>query len=109
MKINTSAEFSQIERIFLLGLGLLGLLGPNGVFLYFAFFRGSEFLATMRDPVAIAFMADAFLVMGILAYYFAKISTGKKGLIFIVLSLIGGLGFSVPAFLLTNGSNQPNR
>lgn len=103
MKIN---KFNQKERIMLWGLGLLGLIGPNGVFIYFALFRWADVLATMRDPVAMAFITEAFFVMGILAYYFAKITSEKKWLAFIVLSLIGGLGFSIPVFLVTNGSNE---
>lgn len=60
-------------------------------------------------PLAVAFIAEAFFVMGILAYYFAKILSEKKWLVFIALSLIGGLGFSIPVFLVTNGSNETTR
>ncbi|MCB0164391.1 MAG: hypothetical protein KDI79_09205 [Anaerolineae bacterium] len=107
MKINKFSEFNHRERILLLGLGLLGLVGPNGVFLYFALFRWADVLTTMHDPVAMAFITEAFFVMGILAYYFAKITSEKKWLTFIALSLIGGLGFSIPIFLVANGSDKP--
>ncbi|NIN69522.1 MAG: hypothetical protein GTO63_33530 [Anaerolineae bacterium] len=96
-------QFGRSERIAFLVLGVFGLVGPNGVFLYYTFFRWPELLSTLRDPVALAFLSEAFLVMGILAYYFAKISPSRRWMVFIALSLIGGLAFSVPVVLLTAG------
>lgn len=88
---------------------LFGFLGPNGVFLYYAFFRWSDLLAAMQHPVTIAFVIEAFLVMGLLAAYFAWKPLGRWGWkTFIVLSLIGGLGFAIPAFVAMNAAAGPS-
>lgn len=88
------------------GLGLVtlfGLLGPNGVFLYYALFRWPELIAAMRHPVTLAFVVEAFLVMALLAVFFASRPIGRWGWkTFVVLSLVGGLGFGIPAFVLIN-------
>ncbi len=104
-----TVQFGRFERIALLALGGFGLIGPNGGFLYFTFFRWPEVLSTLRNPVALAFIVEAFFAMGILAYYFTKVSTSKNGMLFVALSLIGGLGFSVPVYLLTTGRPAPEK
>ena len=84
-------------------LALIGLLGPNGVFLYYAMARRSEFLTALSHPVTLAFLIEAFLVLGILAALLARRPLGPWGWrSFLVLSLVGGLGFSIPALLVRN-------
>ena len=94
---------SPNQRIALWAVAVFGLLGPNGVFIYFALFRWSDLLAAMQHPVTLAFVVEAFLVMGLLAVFFAQRPIGRWGWkTFVVLSLIGGLGFGIPAFVLLN-------
>ena len=96
---------SPHQRTALWAFALFGLLGPNGVFLYYAFFCWSDLLATLQHPVTLAFVVEAFLVMGLLAAYFAWKPLGRWGWkTFIVLSLIGGLGFAIPAFVAINAA-----
>jgi hypothetical protein len=84
-------------------VALIGLFGPNGVFLYFAIFRWSDFLAGQRHPVAAAFVVEAILVTCLLAAFLAARPIGRWGWkTFIALSLAGGLLFSIPAILLLN-------
>jgi len=90
-------------RAGLIAIALFGLLGPNGVFIYYALFRSSDLLTSLQNPVTIAFVAEAFVVMALLAVFLAHRPLGKWGWKpFVVLSLLGGLGFSVPALVVLN-------
>ena len=94
-------ELTGRERKGIWILALIGLLGPNGVFVYCALFRWQELPDALRNPVAAAFIFEAFVVMGLLAWLVKRFRVGVLAWpAFIVLSLIGGLAFSIPAFLL---------
>lgn len=82
---------------------VIGLVGPNGVFIYYLLFRFSELVAAFQHPVLLAYVAESFLVMGLLAGAIARKPASRLGWkAFIACSLIGGLGFSVPLALLLN-------
>jgi hypothetical protein len=105
--MNVEIVLSKPQRFWLWITAIVGLVGPNGLFLYFALYRGSEFSVAMNNPITRAFMLDAFAAMAILAYLFAKWRVGRLSWIwFIVLSLIGGLMFSVPAFVLISSKED---
>jgi hypothetical protein len=92
----------------LLVLSFIGLIGPNGLFIYWMLHEYNGIAGVLQDKLALAFIADAFLALGILAYYFAKTPIGRvRWYWFVVLSLIGGLGFSVPFYLWLNNRSQP--
>ena len=96
-------HFSTNQRRLLGVTALVGLLGPNGVFLYYAFTRWSELVAAMGHPVTLAFIAEAMLVLLLFAILLAVKPIGPWGWkTFVVLSLVGGLGFGIPAILLLN-------
>lgn len=90
------------QKIWLAIIAVIGLIGPNGVFLYFAFWRWTEFAQALRHPVTLAFVIESFIVMGLLAAYLARKSERWGWKSFVVLSLIGGLGFGIPAIVLLN-------
>ena len=88
----------------LLVIALFGLLVPNGIFIYWLFtgFMGVSDFVTNR--LALAFIIDAVMAMLLLAYFFAKNPIGNvRWYWFIVLSVIGGLGFSIPFYFWLNG------
>jgi hypothetical protein len=88
--------------IFLL-LALFGLVVPNGLFLYWLFYEYDGLVDVMQNKLAVAFIVDAFLAMGLLAYSFAKNPPGRVGWRwFVVLSLLGGLAFSLPLYWWLN-------
>lgn len=90
----------------LLVIALFGLLVPNGIFIYWLFteFRGVG--EVLQNKLAVAFIIDAFLAMFLIAYYFARHPIGKvKWYWFVVLSIIGGLGFSLPFYWWLNKRN----
>lgn len=87
----------------LLLLALFGLVVPNGLFLYWLFYEYDGLVNVMQNKLAIAFIVDAFLTMALLAYSFAKKPRGRVGWRwFVVLSLLGGLGFSLPFYWWLN-------
>ena len=84
-------------------LALFGLVVPNGLFLYWLFYEYDGLVRVLQNKLAIAFIVDAFLTMGLLAYSFAKNPPGRVGWHwFVVLSLLGGLGFSLPLYWWLN-------
>lgn len=91
------------QRLALGALALAGLLGPNAAFLYFLATRWDEFWTALGHPIALALLVDAVMATGLLAWYFARRPLGCwDWRAFVVMSLLGGLGFSVPAFFLLN-------
>jgi hypothetical protein len=94
-------QLTTRERNVLWIICLLGLLGPNGVFVYCAVFRWHDLPEAMRNPVAAAFIFEAFVVMALLAWLVRRFRIGVlPWAAFVLLSLVGGLAFSIPAFLL---------
>ncbi|MDT0630720.1 hypothetical protein RQM47_07035 [Rubrivirga sp. S365] len=82
-------------------LAFVGLVGLNGPFLYYALFRPDVVAAAQQNPVALVFMAEAFVLVGFGAWGIARLGLRRPGwLAFVALSIAGSLAFSVPAFLL---------
>ena len=89
--------------MWLLLVALLGLIVPNGFFVYwlFAEFRGLG--PVFADKLALGFILDVALTLAILAVYFARHPLGRvKWYWFVVLSFVGGLGFSLPLYYWMN-------
>lgn len=90
----------------LLLIALFGLLVPNGIFIYWLLNEYDGIAGIIQNKLAVAFIMDAFLAMGLLSFYFAKNPIGKvKWYWFIVLSMLGGLGFSIPLYWWLNKRN----
>ena len=87
----------------LLIIALFGLIVPNGIFIYWLFTEFNGAAEVVSNKLAIAFIIDAFMAMFLLAYWFAVNPIGKiKWYWFIILSIIGGLGFSIPFYWWLN-------
>jgi hypothetical protein len=100
---------SRAQRSLLGFVAAFGFFGPNGVFLYYAFAKRPEFIAMHHEPLFLAFFVEAFVVMFLIAGLLAHKPLGKwTWKSFIVLSLLGGIGFSIPAIILLNsdGTNS---
>jgi hypothetical protein len=94
--------------VILILVALFGLIVPNGLFLYWLFFEFSGVHAVLRNHLALAFIIDAVMTLIILAVYFARKPIGNAGWrTFVLLSLIGGLGFSLPLYYWLN-MRSPN-
>ena len=84
-------------------VALFGLIVPNGLFLYWAFAEFTSWQDVRQNYLALAFIIDAVMVLAILTVYFAKRPIGRVHWgTFVLLSLIGGLGFSLPMYWWLN-------
>lgn len=94
---------SSAEKITLLAIALYGLTVPNWMFFYYLLMQFHSLSEVMNDLLALGFMIDAFMATGLLAWWFAKNPLGiYSWKTFIGLSLLGGLGFSLPFFYYLN-------
>lgn len=91
------------QKLVLLSIAAFGLFVPNGMFIYYLFSQFHTLTEVMNDLLALGFIIDAFMATGLLAWFFAKHPIGTYSWkLFVVLSLIGGLGFSIPLFYYFN-------
>lgn len=91
----------------LLLIALFGLFVPNGIFVYWLLTEFHSLNDVIGNRLALGFMIEAFLLLGLLAYWFAKNPIGRvKWYWFIVLSLIGGIGFGLPFYWWLNKRGQ---
>ena len=91
--------FTTAQEKFLLVLAIFGLVGPNGCFLYYSLAAPPVLHAALGNPVALVFIAEAFLLMFLFGWLIHRMGFRSPGwLAFILMSLIGSLAFSVPAF-----------
>ena len=92
----------------LLIVAIFGLVVPNGLFIYWATTEFNSMSDLFASKLALAFMIDAMMVVALLAFYFAKHPVGKWGWkTFVLLSFVGGLGFSLPLYWWMK-SRQPH-
>jgi hypothetical protein len=100
------SNFNPRERLWLGVLAVAGLVGLNGVFVYSALYHRETVLAALRNPVALAFIVEAFVVMGLVAWLLGRWQRNRLGWgWFVLLTLIGGLAFGIPAVLLIHDSD----
>ena len=105
--MSTVVVRSPGERAALIVIAAIGALGLNGVFLYVVANAALRERA-LGDPLAWALMIEALIVTGLLAWAFARRAIGRIGAgWFWVLSLLGGLAFSVPIAFLS-GAKEGN-
>lgn len=87
----------------LLLVALFGLFVPNGIFIYWTLTEFSGLGDILGNKLALAFIIEAFLVLGIMSVYFARNPIGRLAWPwFVVFSLIGGLGFGIPFYYWWN-------
>lgn len=88
-------------------LAALGFFGLNGVFVYYALLRPDVLAASMANPVSLVFIVEAFVMVAFAAWAIARLGLRRPGwLAFVLLSVAGGLAFSVPFFLLLHLRRQ---
>lgn len=88
------------ENKVLAALAIIGLLVPNGVFIYFFFTDPEIAKEALGNPISLVFICEAFFLMFLFAWLLKKWSIARpNGFIFILMSMIGSMAFSVPATL----------
>jgi len=106
----SAAVMSPTVARVLLALALFGLLVPNGLFVYWLVVEFDGVQAVFDDRLAVAFILDAFLAVSVLTYLFAIEPPGPiRWPWFVLLSLLGGLGFSIPFYLWLNRRRTESR
>ena len=94
-------DYTSKERFWLWLLSLFSFFTINVAFLYALFFEPDTVVGALRNPVAAAFIVEAFLLMGALSYLLTKWGVIKLSWRwFVVLSLLGSMGFALPIVLL---------
>jgi len=93
--------YSARERACLAAIALAGLVVLNGIFCYCLVFRPDMIAAAMSNPVSLAFIVEALVMTGVLAYLQRKwrVTRLPWGW-FVALALAGGLAFAVPVAVL---------
>jgi hypothetical protein len=87
----------------LLLIALIGFVVPNGFFIYWLTFEFHGLGSILQDRLALGFILDVLLVLIVLSVYFARHPLGPvKWPWFVVLSFLGGLGFSLPLYYWLN-------
>ena len=87
----------------LLVIALFGLVVPNGMFVYALAHDFPSLAAAFSDRLALSLLIDALIAVGLLAFVWAARPIGPVGWPwFVAMSLLGGLGFSIPFFLWLN-------
>jgi hypothetical protein len=101
--VGLPADNQEDALMWLLVISAIGFVVPNGVFLYWLFNEYPGFAVIGSNHLAVAFIVDVFIAMLLLAYWYAKHPIGRvRWPWFIVLSLAGGLAFSLPLFWWLN-------
>lgn len=96
--------YSRRERTWLWGLAAFGFLGVNAAFLYGAVLQPELLRQAWENPLAAAFMVEAFVLVALLAYLFAKWGVSRiRWEWFVLLALLGSLAFAIPVALLFPG------
>lgn len=84
-------------------IALVGFVVPNGFFVYWLLFEFRGLGPVLEDKLALGFILDVLLALIILSAYFARRPIGSvKWYWFVLLSLLGGLGFSLPLYYWLN-------
>ena len=90
--------FTSAQKNLLFTLALLGLIVPNGIFLYYSLFAPATLFAALSNPIALVFIGEALFLMLFFAWLLRWWGARSPGwLAFITMSLLGSMAFSVPA------------
>ncbi len=88
---------------------LVGLLGLNGTFLYYTIFQPDVQAAALENPVSVVFIVEAFLMVAFAAWVIWLMGFERPGwFLFVIMSIVGSLAFSVPFFLLMHIRKHEN-
>src|SRR3954471_24926150 len=92
--------FTAIQEKLLLALAIFGLIVPNGFFLYYSLIAPASLHTALNNPVALVLIIEAFFLMFLFAWVIHRAGFRSPGwLAFIIMSLVGSMVFSIPAFL----------
>ncbi len=98
--------FTITQEKLLLALSVFGLIVPNGFFIYYSLVAPAALHAALGNPIALVFITEAFFLMFLFAWPIRHFGFRSPSWFpFIIMSLIGSMVFSVPAFLYLASRN----
>ncbi len=93
--------FTPGERLGLWLVAAFGFVVLNGLFVFGLVARPGALSAAQHNPVAAAFMIEALVLVGLLAWLLARLGASRLHWgWFVALSMLGGLAFAIPVVLL---------
>jgi hypothetical protein len=93
--------YTPRERAALWTLAAVGGLGVNGLFVHGLLARPGAMAGALGNPIALAFVLEAFVLLGMLAYLLPRWGVSRRSrFAFVALSLLGGIVFALPVVLL---------
>jgi len=99
--------FSTGERLLLWVSAAIGFFGVNGVFVY-SILHPSIVRDAMANPLAVAFVVEAMVLVALLAFLLAKWELSDlPWWWFVTLSLVGSIMFALPVVLLWRSRGSP--
>jgi hypothetical protein len=99
--MESKVDYSKAERFWLWLLAVVGFVGLNGAFAYGLIYRPDSVSQAMANPVSLAFVIEAMIMMAALAYLLSKWGVSRLSWWwFIALSLLGSMAFALPVVLL---------
>lgn len=103
-EMREQSQYGRGERLVLWTVAVAGLVGMNGAFLY-GMTQPDVVRQTLENPLALAFVVEAFVLMGVLAWLLTKWGVARlRWPWFVALSLLGSMAFALPVVLLWSGS-----
>lgn len=97
-------EYSSTERAWLVALAGFGFVAVNGAFLYGLIAQPGSLRAALTNPISLAFLVEALLMLVALAYLLGKWGVSRLSWgWFLLLSLLGSMAFALPVVLLWRG------
>jgi hypothetical protein len=89
-------------------LAVFGITVPNGIFLYYFFSDPALFLSAFSNPISLVFILEAFILMFFIAWILSRLGIKQpSGPVFIVLAILGSLGFSIPYLVYKQLQERP--
>ena len=93
--------------MWLLAIAVFGLVVPNGYFIYWLLHDYKGLGPVLENRLAIGFILDAFITLGLLAVHFAHNPPGRyRWPWFVAFSIAGGLCFGLPFYWWLNGRGR---
>jgi hypothetical protein len=107
--MSTTTHYTQKERFWLWTIALFGFVFVNGAFIYGMVAQPGSLAAALRNPISLAFLVEATIMLGLLAYLLTKWGVNRMSAgWFVLLSLLGSMAFALPAVILRrNGPDSP--
>jgi hypothetical protein len=96
-----SIDYSPRERFWLGAMAVVGVVAVNGTFVYGLLTRPGALGEAMTNPISLAFLTEALLILAALAYLLGRWGVARLSWRwFLFLALLGSMAFALPVVLL---------